>query len=183
MTAYTLFTVGHGNQSLEEFLALLQNNAIQTLVDIRSHPYSKRFPHFSQENLRQVVNAQGIDYHWAGRQLGGLRQAKDSSSHPALTDDSLRGFAEYMETGQFVRSIIQLINLAGSARTAIMCAEKLFQHCHRSLISDYLTLKSISVVHIIDTDHIVEHQISKLARTESMKLVYDRYCNPQLDLL
>ncbi|MCI0506702.1 MAG: DUF488 domain-containing protein [Gammaproteobacteria bacterium] len=171
---HTVYTIGHSNRSMDEFLTLLQQNAIRILVDVRAHPYSKRFPHFSQESLRQAVNANGIDYHWAGRQLGGMREASNPSSHPALAETGLRGFAEYMETAPFERAIAKLINLTASARTVIMCAEKLYEHCHRSLISDYLTLKNIPVVHIIDSDHLLEHQMSRLARTESGKLVYDR---------
>jgi len=182
MTSQILYTIGHSNRPMEQFLALLRGNSIQILVDIRANPYSKRFPHFAQEELRQAVTGSGITYHWAGRQLGGMRQPNDPASHSALADESLRGFAEYMETTPFERAIAQLINLAGTGKTAIMCAEKQIDQCHRSLISDYLTLKNVSVVHIIDSHQFVEHQINRAARTESAKLVYDRHSNAQLDL-
>lgn len=182
MTTHTVFTIGHSNRSLEEFLALLQQNAITVLVDIRAQPYSSRFPHFSQDALRKALDDNDIVYHWAGRQLGGHRQPTNPSSHPALQDENLRGYAEYMETDPFEQAIIQLINLASSARTAIMCAEKLVQHCHRRLISDYLTLKNSSIVHIIDRDQVIVHEMSRLARTESQRLFYDRYMNSLLDL-
>lgn len=182
METHTIYTIGHSNRSLEELLALLQQNAIQIVVDIRATPYSGRFPHFSQDNLRTAMNDNDIVYHWAGRQLGGQREAANPLSHPALQEDGLRGFAEYMETTQFERAIAQLINLAGTAKTAIMCAEKCMEHCHRALISDYLTLKNIRVVHIITSNQIVEHQMSPLTRTESARLIYDRNMNSQLDL-
>ena len=100
-----------------------------------------------------------------------------------MRDDSRRGFAKYMETTQFGRAIVQLINLAGTAKTTIMCAEKHPEYCHRTLISDYLTLKNVRVVHIIDINQTVGHEMSRSARTESGRLVYDRYVNSQLDLL
>lgn len=87
-----------------------------------------------------------------------------------------------METTQFERAIAQLINLARSAKTAMMCAEKHPEYCHRTLISDYLILKNIRVVHIIDNNQTVDHEMSRSARTESDRLVYDRYVNSQLDL-
>ena len=182
MIANTVYTIGHSNRSLHEFITLLQQNTIQALIDIRAIPYSARFPHFSQEVLREAMADNGIVYHWAGRQLGGQRESTNPVSHPALPDDSRRGFAEYMETIQFERAIAQLINLAGTAKTAMMCAEKHPEYCHRTLISDYLTLKNSRVVHIIDNNQTLEHEMSRSARTESDRLVYDRYVNSQLDL-
>jgi uncharacterized protein (DUF488 family) len=181
MIAHTVYTVGHSNRLLPEFITLLQQNTIQTLVDIRTNPYSGRFPHFSQEVFHETMDDNGIVYHWAGRQLGGQRESTNPISHPALRDDSRRGFAEYMETPQFERAIAQLINLASTAKTAIMCAEKHAEYCHRTLISDYLTLKNIRVVHIIDNNQSIEHEMSRSARTESARLIYDRYVNSQLD--
>ena len=183
MIANTVYTIGHSNRSLHEFITLLQQNTVHTLVDIRTNPYSGRFPHFSQEVLHEAMDDNGIVYHWAGSQLGGRRESTNSISHPAMWDDSRRGFAEYMETTQFERAIVQLINLAGTAKTTIMCAEKHPEYCHRTLISDYLTLKNVRVVHIIDINQTVGHEMSRSARTESGRLVYDRYVNSQLDLL
>jgi len=116
----------------------------------------------------------GIDYHWAGRQLGGMRKPAKNDSHLALPSDSFRGFAEYMETPEFERAIAHLQNLAAKCPTAIMCAEKQALSCHRSLISDYLVLKKIRVEHIIDETTTLIHSLSELARTESCELVYDR---------
>lgn len=94
MTANTVYTIGHSNRSLHEFITILKQNTIQTLVDIRANPYSGRFPHFSQAVLREVMDDNGIVYRWAGRQLGGQRESTNPISHPALQDDSRRGFAE-----------------------------------------------------------------------------------------
>ena len=170
----TIYTVGHSDRTLDDFLPLLMTCDIKTLIDVRSYPYSTRFPHFSQEALREAVNVRQIEYHWAGRQLGGKRQPNNPESHPALTTDSLRGFAEYMQTDQFEQAITQLVNLADGAKTAILCAEKLQSHCHRALISDYLLIKNLNVIHIIDSNTREEHQLSSSARMESTRLVYDR---------
>jgi uncharacterized protein (DUF488 family) len=79
-----------------------------------------------------------------------------------------------MESDLFQKAAVQLINLATSANTAILCAERLPEHCHRSLISDYLLLQGVEVLHIIDQDTITSHQLSPLARRESQQLIYDR---------
>src|SRR5205823_15009478 len=67
----TLFTVGHSNHSLEEFLALLARHAIEVLVDTRSHPYSQYVTHFNREELAPTLKQDGIKYLYLGREMGG----------------------------------------------------------------------------------------------------------------
>ena len=43
-----LFTVGHSNRSLAEFLALLDTHSIDLVADVRSYPGSKRYPQFDR---------------------------------------------------------------------------------------------------------------------------------------
>ena len=63
-----------------------------------------------------------------------------------------------------------------------MCAEKLPAQCHRSLIADYLVLKGVNVVHLIEAGDAREHLLNPHARTESGKLVYDRQASRPLPL-
>lgn len=173
-TSLKLYTIGHSDRSMEDFLFLLKKHGIKILVDIRAYPHSTRFPHFTEDVLRAQINSSGIEYHWAGRQLGGMRKPTKAGSHPALSRDSFRGFAEYMETKDFERAVNQLRGWAKNAPTAIMCAEKDALSCHRSLISDYLVLNNVSVEHIIDEQTTIVHKLSELARTEITELIYDR---------
>lgn len=87
-----------------------------------------------------------------------------------------------MESTQFQQAIVQMINLSGRAPLAIMCAEKLPKHCHRSLIADYLVLLNVKVKHIVYSNRLDIHQLSGLARTESATLIYDRNITTKLDL-
>lgn len=169
-----LYTIGHSDRSMEDLLSLLDRHDIKILIDIRAYPHSSRFPHFSEDVLRAKIIASGIEYHWAGKQLGGMRKPTGAGSHPALGRDSFRGFAEYMQTEDFERAINRLQNLAAKASTAIMCAEKDALSCHRSLISDYLVLKNLAVEHIIDETTTIVHSLNDLARIESAQLIYDR---------
>lgn len=169
-----IYTIGHSDRSMEKFLSLLEKHDIKILVDIRAYPHSKRFPHFSQEVLGQQLTLSAIEYHWAGRQLGGMRKPKSFTSHPALDRDSFRGFAEYMETEGFKKAIAHLLNLATKLPTAIMCAEKDALSCHRSLISDYLVMQNVNVEHIIEESNTFRHVLSELVRPGTTALVYDR---------
>jgi uncharacterized protein (DUF488 family) len=181
MSAGTLYTLGHGNRSMEEFVSLLTGQAIQTLVDVRAQPHSSRFPRFSTNALRKAMEELQIVYHWAGRQLGGRRAARPDSPHRSL-EEGLRGYADYMETEYFQKSAIQLLNLAASFRTAVLCAEKDPERCHRRLIADYLVLKGMEVIHLVALDDARVHHLSPEARRESAQLIYDRHLTAELDI-
>ena len=181
MQMHTLYTIGHGSRDLDDFIELLQVNEIEILVDVRARPMSTRFPHFNQEKLRDSLDKADMTYHWAGRQLGGLRQAQAGSPHKALEDTQMRGFADYMLTPEFDRAATQLINLTRHATSAILCAERQPEFCHRSLIADYLVLQGITVLHIIDAE-VREHHFRPEARKESAELIYDHGITTALEL-
>ena len=86
-----------------------------------------------------------------------------------------------MQTGEFERAALQLVNLACKSPAAIMCAEGDPMYCHRSLIADYLVSQGVKVLHILK-ETIKEHQLSPYARWESLQLVYDRHVTDELDL-
>ncbi len=181
-TPLTLYTVGHSNRPIEELLNLLRCTNIRQLVDVRAKPRSERFPQFSGEALREMLTEMAVAYHWAGRHLGGYRQGRSQSLHIALYDTALRAYADHMETDVFARAAGQLLNLARRGPLAVMCAEKNPQHCHRSLIADYLTLQGHRVLHLIDENATEEHLLDARARRESGRLVYDRLAAPELEL-
>ncbi len=175
----TVYTVGHSNRTLFELVELLRDNGVTTLVDIRQQPSSSRFPQFNEGSLRDALTAVEIQYHWAGRQLGGRREAQADSRHIALPL-GLRGFADYMDGPDFGRAAGQLLGLAQRAATAMLCAERDPIQCHRSLIADYLTLQGIEVVHLIDLEQSIMHQLRPEVRRESASLIYDRQVSANL---
>jgi uncharacterized protein (DUF488 family) len=174
MDKFRVYSIGHGDRSVEDLIEVLAEQGIRTLVDIRADPHSRRHPQFNDEALRAALEAAGIIYHWAGRQLGGRREPRADSRHVGLKDDGLRGFADYMETPEFARGVAQLRNLAARAPTAMLCAEREPAQCHRSLVADWLTLQGVGVVHLIEPGGSREHLLSSQARRESAELVYDR---------
>lgn len=177
----TLWSVGHGNRSSEEFLRLLEVERTECVVDVRAYPVSRRHPHFSRAALEPALNDAGIGYAWEGAALGGMRRPDTGSPHTALKD-GMRGFADHMGSVGFQRAIERVMALAAEQRTAIMCAEKLPSQCHRSLIADALALRSVTVLHLVDGGSPASHCVSVLARVHAGILVYDG-AGPQLPLL
>jgi uncharacterized protein (DUF488 family) len=94
-----LFTIGHSNQPLDRFLALLAQHRIKVLVDIRCFRSSKKFPHFNQSSLEAALQEAGIEYHWF-EALGGRRHhaTSDSSPNLGLQSEGFRNYADYMLT-------------------------------------------------------------------------------------
>lgn len=170
----TLHTLGHSDRTLDEFLGLLRAADIHILVDVRQQPSSSHPPHFAQESLREALTAVGVEYHWAGRQLGGHRTAQAASPHVALAEEGMRAYADHMGSESFKKGAAQLLQLASRSATAILCAERDPLKCHRSLIADYLTLQGATVMHLIDVPLGQAHMLRPEARRESAELIYDR---------
>jgi uncharacterized protein (DUF488 family) len=168
----TLFTIGHSTRPLDEFVATLQSHSIQTLVDIRSFPMSRRLPHFNREVLEKILPEAGIRYVWL-KELGGRRKKiRDDSPNIALRNASFRNYADYMLTGDFQRGIVELLDLAKQSRTAYMCAERVYFQCHRMLVSDWLVAHGDEVFHIDGTGPARKHELMREARLIDGQVLY-----------
>jgi uncharacterized protein (DUF488 family) len=166
-----IWTIGHSTRASEEFLDLLKANSIQTLVDVRTFPGSRRYPHFNRENLQASLTLTGISYLHLP-ELGGRRKAKPDSLNMAWRNKSFRGYADYMETSAFHEGSERLLELARVQRTTIMCAEAVWWRCHRSLIADYLKAAGVTVTHILGVGKSEEHPYTSVAQIVNGELSY-----------
>jgi uncharacterized protein (DUF488 family) len=141
---------------------------------VRRFPGSRRHPHFSRQSLEQGLPAAGIRYVWEGDRLGGWRRARRDSPHTAIEAEGFRGYADHMETELFRRGVESLLALAIESPAAVMCAERLPWRCHRFFLADYLVLRGVQVIHVIETRQLQEHRMNPMARREGERLVYDR---------
>ena len=168
----TLYTIGHSTRSLDDLIAVLQAQGINTLVDIRAFPMSRRLPQFNRDSLEQALPAAGIHYVWM-KALGGYRKKiREDSPHIAMRNDSFRNYADYMLTAEFESAIAELIALAKPAPTAYMCAERVYFHCHRMLVSDWLVSHGHEVLHIDATGPVKAHMLTSEARMIEGQLLY-----------
>lgn len=167
-----LYTIGHSTRLLEELVAALRAHRIQTLVDIRAFPMSRRLPQFNRDSLEQTLPAAGIHYVWM-KALGGYRKKiLEESPNIALRNASFRNYADYMLTPEFERAASELVALAENFRTAYMCAERLYFRCHRMLISDWLVAHGHEVLHIDAEAAPKPHTLMAEARLIDGRLVY-----------
>lgn len=168
----TLYTIGHSTRSLEDLIDTLGAHQIETLVDIRAFPMSRRLPQFSRDSLEKTLPAAGIRYVWL-KALGGYRKkTRDDSPNIGLRNQSFRNYADYMLTREFEDAIAELILLAEQTRTAYMCAERLYFRCHRMLVSDWLVAHGHEVLHLDSAGKPKPHTLTPEGRLDQGKLIY-----------
>jgi uncharacterized protein (DUF488 family) len=167
----TVWTIGHSTRTLDELVALLRAHAIDTLVDVRTVPRSRRNPQFEKDALARDLPEAAIAYaHMPG--LGGLRKPRPGSLNAGWRNEGFRGYADYMLTDEFTHHLEALVRLAEGTRTTIMCAEAVSWRCHRSLISDALVVRDVDVRHITSATAASPHVLTSWARREGTRLTY-----------
>ena len=114
-------TIGHSKTPIDEFVAILQANAIRHLLDVRTVPRSRHNPQFNSDSLRASLADAGIGYaHAAG--LGGFGHARPASPNAGWRNVSFRGSADYMQPADFAADLASLVELARGDRVTLMCA-------------------------------------------------------------
>jgi uncharacterized protein (DUF488 family) len=166
-----IFTIGHSTRPLEQFIALLQALGVTLVADVRTIPRSRHNPQFNRDTLPAALAAAGIEYRHLPA-LGGLRRTSPASPNAGWRNASFRGFADYMQTTEFVAGLNALLSLAQQWRVAIMCAEAVPWRCHRSLIADALFARGIPVEHIISAGHTQPHQLTPFACVDGTQVTY-----------
>ncbi|NUO10323.1 MAG: DUF488 domain-containing protein [Candidatus Brocadia sp.] len=170
-TSSDVLTIGHSTHTLDAFIKLLQTHNVNHIVDVRTIPRSRRNPQFNRETLPDSLKAVSIRYtHMAG--LGGLRRTRADSPNTGWRNASFRGFADYMQTRGFEKSLQTLIELARHDRIALMCAEVLPWRCHRSLIADALLVRKIQVEHITEKKQRKSHKLTPWAVVNGTRIIY-----------
>ena len=181
-SAGVVWSIGHGSRSGPQFLQLLQDSGIECAIDVRAYPASRRHPQFARAALAQALAGARIGYVWEGAALGGRRTPDPASPHTAL-DEDVRGFADHMTSSDFRHALDRVIALSCEKRCALLCAERLPAHCHRSLIADALVMRGVGVLHLLDAEPPARHALSALARIRDGALLYDGGVGSQLPLL
>lgn len=155
-----IFSIGYGNLEFAEFIDRIKNEDIQYLIDVRTSPYSKYKPEFSQSDLKYGLRSNNISYVYMGDNLGG---------RPHSLDCYTEGKVDYNKTRRqnfFRDGIKRLINSQnGGYKVCLFCSESHPSQCHRcKLIGEDLSTWHIDVTHIMPDG-------SKLSQKEVMALV------------
>jgi uncharacterized protein (DUF488 family) len=172
-TTLRIFTIGHSNVSIEQFVSLLKEYRICFVADVRRYPSSQKFPHFNHQALCTRLAIENIEYLWL-EALGGHRHTtkNERSLNIGLKSPGFRNYADHMATDEFSLAVQRLLSVAAQKRTAIMCAEKFYWKCHRRLLADYLVGQGVEVVHIVGSGKLSYHKLTPYAVATEAGVIY-----------
>lgn len=148
MTESTIYSIGHGNKKIKDFINELKSFNIHFLLDIRSKPYSKWNPQFNKAQLEIELNNQDITYVFVGDTLGGLPEDRSCYDYDGKVVYDLIKEKEFFKDG------LKRLTTANAKRIylVIMCSESKPEECHRSkLIGQELLKEKISLNHIVSS--------------------------------
>ncbi len=171
MKKNTIYTIGHSTWPIDEFNKILQAYEIELVVDVRTIPGSRHNPQFNGNELKYDLERHGIGYTHL-KELGGLRHTTKTSINTGWTNLSFRGFADYMQTPEFMKGIELLIETSKLKQTVIMCAEAVPWRCHRSLIGDALVVRGIEVEDVMSERTSKPHKITPWAKVDGVIVTY-----------
>jgi uncharacterized protein (DUF488 family) len=165
MDAPSIYTIGHGGRRIEAFLETLRQHDIAYVIDVRSKPYSRYQPDFSQSALQHHLQTAGVRYVFMGDTLGGRPDDPACYSDGKVDYVKVRGMPFYAEGIERLKKAY-----SQGLRVTLLCSEGRPENCHRShLISQTLVDDGIPVTHIDQTDQSLS-QDEVLARTHSSQM-------------
>jgi uncharacterized protein (DUF488 family) len=167
----TIYTVGHSTLPADRFLSLIAAHGVTQVADVRTVPKSRRHPQFAKEALEAFLREHGVGYrHFPA--LGGLRKPRKNSVNTAWRHENFRGYADHMETPEFLQGLEALLDFGAENPTTIMCAEAVWWQCHRQLLADAVLARGVPVWHILPSGDAKPHRLSEFARVIDGRVGY-----------
>ena len=139
-------TIGHGTRPLEELLGLLTGAGVQTLVDVRRFPGSRRNPQFNRGTLEAALAAAGIAYRHAVDLGGRLADEPGEERFHCIRVPAFRAYAARMGTDAWQEALAAAL---AEPAPALMCSETPWTKCHRRLIAELLHARGHEVRHLV----------------------------------
>ena len=172
-----LISVGHGRLERDAFADLLLAAGVESLVDIRRYPGSRRNPDVSSEAMADWLPASGIAYRSEPR-LGGRRRLPPDAPRddPWWQVEQFAAYAAHTRTPEFQAALAELLAESADARTAMMCSESVWWRCHRRLVADVVVLQlGEPVEHLMHDGRLRPHEAAAGARRrDDGSVVWDR---------
>ncbi|MGZ4256958.1 MAG: DUF488 domain-containing protein [Gaiellaceae bacterium] len=151
-----VFTIGHGTRRAAELIACLEEAGVQTLVDVRRYPGSRRNPQFGQAAVAETLAEAGIVYRHAVELGGRLRGEPGEERFPCIRVAAFRSYAARMGTAEWQQALAAALAEPGPC---FMCAEMLWTRCHRRLIGELLVARGHEVTHLLAPGRADTHRL------------------------
>ena len=142
----TIYSIGYAGLPMDHFLTALQDHGISVVLDVRSTPYSRRFPAYNREALADTLRKHSNLYRHYPQSFG-ARQDDPSLYHPAGYLD----FAHFAASIPFQEGIQKVCSGMDLGYVfCVLCAERDPLTCHRTiLVTRAFSQLGYNVVHIL----------------------------------
>ena len=124
-----LVSVGYQGRSLENFVRLMQEHQVGTVIDVRLNPVSRK-PGFSKTAISEALTEAGIGY----RHERALGNPKDNRQPFRQGLASARERYRNHLSNSAAGLCYEISALAAYQRIALLCYESDHNECHRSCI-------------------------------------------------
>lgn len=171
-----LFTIGHSTHSQEAFLGLLARHGIAAIIEVRSQPFSRRFPQFNRERLTQALAENGIEYYFLGEELGARRREEE------VYIDGRADYGRIAELPLFQQGLNRVRELASVRRPALLCAEKEPLDCHRTILVCRHLRSELPIAHILADGTLEDHADTEARLMKKMKVERGLFDSPSTAL-
>lgn len=173
-----IYTIGHSNRELDVFLKIIFSaKGIKNVVDVRTLPYSKNWAWFNREALQSKLSRETLlKYHHVPKLGGKKGTVMEKSPNKSIDILGFRNYADYTLTDAFEEGYNELLEITTTGTTVYFCAEAKYWQCHRRILSDMLTHRGWTVIHlgVVSGKDAPIHVVWPVARGEGIKLIYDQ---------
>lgn len=160
------YTAGHGTRTSEALIELLQRASVETLVDVRRYPGSRRNPQFNRGALAEAVESAGILYRHAEALGGRLSAERGEERFGCIRTAAFRSYAARMGTPAWQDALAAALD---EPAPCFLCAETNWRRCHRRLIAELLVARGHEVVHLLPQG-VERHRLSDDAEARDGRL-------------
>jgi uncharacterized protein (DUF488 family) len=141
-----VWTLGHGTRPAGELVETLTRAGVETLVDVRRFPGSRRNPQFGRDALAETLAGAGIQYRHAAELGGRLSGVPGEERFGCIRVPAFRSYAARMATEEWQAALARELS---RPTPCLLCAETLWTRCHRRLIAELLWARGHDVVHLL----------------------------------
>lgn len=163
-----VFTIGHSNHDLANFLGLLKQHEIEVVADVRSLPFS-RLSWFCGPALKKELKANGFRYLFLGDELGARRVEPECYVGPRADYELIA------RTPAFQAGMDRVRQGVAKFRVALVCAEKDPLDCHRTVLLCRHAKEFAGILHIHSDGRLETHEAAEIR-------MMSRYVSPEGDM-
>jgi uncharacterized protein (DUF488 family) len=162
----TVWTIGHGTRPAEALVKMLADAGVETLVDVRRYPGSRRNPQYNRAALEQTLASAGITYSHVEALGGRLRGEPGEERFSCIREPAFRSYAARMGTLQWQEALASVL---AWPEPCVMCAETPWTKCHRRFIAELLVARGHEVRHL-SPDGVEPHRLSDVVEVRQGRL-------------